>query len=95
MAIKSKRWIGIGLATVVILVAGMGAFGVYRDSVKKKAEAAASAAIEKSFRELKSQSVAIDHEKEYIAMTKKQLAGRKAELEKEIAQLKELLTFLE
>jgi hypothetical protein len=95
MAMRSKRWIVTGLVTVVVLVAGLSAYGLYRYQIKKKTEAASQAMLEKNFRELQEQSIAIGHEKEYIAMTKKQMAGRKAELEKEIAQLKELLTYLE
>jgi hypothetical protein len=96
MALTRKKWLIIGpVAVVLAALVAMAAVGLHRQQAKQKAQAEYYAFIEKNFKEVQERSMAVAHEKEAVTMTKKQLAGRASALKKEIAKLRELVTFLE
>jgi hypothetical protein len=93
MTTKKKVLVG-GLTVLTLLAAGLG-YTAYRWQAKQKAAAAYQVFIARSFRDLQEQRLALAHEREYLALCRKQQDGRRAELQKKIMQMRELVQFLE
>jgi predicted nucleic acid-binding Zn-ribbon protein len=91
---RGKTVVLISLAAVVLAAAGGLGYTAYRWQLKKKNQATYEAFMEKSFRDLATERLKLEREREYLAICLRQAAGRRTELTREIAQLKEVVGYL-